>query len=323
MRKFDVITIGGATADLFFEVDDYRLMREGGKKLLAFEYGTKVGVRETSSAFGGGAANAAVAFSRLGFRTALVGAVGEDDRAERILKNLKNNKVDLRLIDKKKGEQSGVSFVLIGPDREHIVFTYRGANASLKIDAREKKKLEQAHWLYLTSLSDSWKSTLSTVFSSNCHIAWNPGREQLSAGKALLPFLKKTEVLLCNRAEALLLSVAFFGKKNTVPTQLLLKQLHSLGPRIVVITEGAKGARSFDGRSICTQKSLLVSKPFNTTGVGDAFGSSFIAGLEICKGDIQAAMKLGAINAAAVVKNHDAQAGLLSKSEAYAQITRS
>ena len=52
----------------------------------------------------------------------------------------------------------------------------------------------------------------------------------------------------------------------------------------------------------------------NTTGVGDGFGSSFIAGL-IFQNDITQAMKWGMINCASIVKQVGAQAGLLTKKE--------
>ena len=49
--------------------------------------------------------------------------------------------------------------------------------------------------------------------------------------------------------------------------------------------------------------------------MGDAFGSSFVAGLELYKGDIQKAMNLAARNSASVVSMLGAQAGLLRKKD--------
>jgi sugar/nucleoside kinase (ribokinase family) len=50
----------------------------------------------------------------------------------------------------------------------------------------------------------------------------------------------------------------------------------------------------------------------DTTGIGDSFNSSFLAGLEIYKGDIQKSLELGAKNSASVISQQGAQNGLLT-----------
>lgn len=55
--KYNVITIGGITEDVFFTVDDYLMINNQKdllhKKMLAFEYGAKIGVPEVTCASGG------------------------------------------------------------------------------------------------------------------------------------------------------------------------------------------------------------------------------------------------------------------------------
>ncbi len=321
MKKIKIITVGGMTEDVFFSVDDFRVTKEskapGARKMLAFEYGGKVGISDLKLSCGGGAANAAVCFARLGFKASIIGDVGSDDRGKRILRNFRRNGVDAKLVARNNHLQSGVSYILVTPNREHIVFTYRGANGASVISHREMAAIKKAEWTYLTSLSGQWKKVASPVFASASRIAWNPGRDQIAAGlKALSPFLKKTGVLLCNRSEARSLVSSATRKsaaKKTASSDLpsLLKTLHSAGPRIVVITDGAKGASAFDGTTYFSQKALRVAQPLNTTGVGDAFGSSFVAGLELYEGNIKKALDLAARNSASVVAAYGAQAGLL------------
>jgi len=66
---------------------------------------------------------------------------------------------------------------------------------------------------------------------------------------------------------------------------------------------------------LMTQNILKEKKRVDTTGVGDAFGSSFVAGLELYKGNIQKAMHLGVKNTASVVSQQGAQNGLLNKKD--------
>ncbi|MFH1822855.1 MAG: carbohydrate kinase family protein [Patescibacteria group bacterium] len=320
--KYDIITIGGATEDITFYTKEGILIDNKKdilrQKLLAFEYGAKVRVDESHSTFGGGAANTAVSFSRLGFNVATMIAIGQDIRGKRIVENLKNQKVDISLIQKYKNIETGFSFLLVGPNNEHIVFSNRAANKELGINNKELKLLEKAKWIYLTSLSGKWQDVLNKVFSlKELKIAWNPGHIQLNAGKNILgKYLKKTTVLFVNKDEAIELVISdkkyknkdikFLNKVNN-----LLKILESWGPEIVVITSGKQGADAYNGISFYHQNILKEKKRVDTTGVGDAFGSSFVAGLELYKGDVSKAMHLGIKNTASVIAEQGAQNGLI------------
>ncbi|MFH1956679.1 MAG: carbohydrate kinase family protein, partial [Patescibacteria group bacterium] len=77
-----------------------------------------------------------------------------------------------------------------------------------------------------------------------------------------------------------------------------LKILKESGPEIIVITNGKKGAYAYNGKKYYYQKSVKIKKQMNTIGVGDIFGSSFVAGLELYNNDMQKSMRLAAKNAA-------------------------
>ncbi|QQS60711.1 hypothetical protein IPN41_01930 [Candidatus Falkowbacteria bacterium] len=317
--KFDVITIGGATEDIFYTVDDFILIDNANdvlhRKLMAFEYGSKIGVPEISVAFGGGATNAAVSFSRLGLRTAMIGAVGHDGRGLAIIRNLAKHKVNSLMVETISNAHSGVSFILENSGDDHIVFTHRGANDNLVLNQKQCKEIKKVSLVYVTSLSGNWKKNLEAIFNNAKSVAWNPGRQQISAGmKVLSPFLRKTNILICNKDEATELVAS---QNNTIPStslnniRFLLKELKKLVPGYVVITNGERGSMAFDGKKVYEQKIVKVKKIVNTTGVGDAFGSSFAAGMKLYQGDIAKSLLLGAKNSAAVVGRKGAQQGLL------------
>jgi len=312
MKRFDIITVGGATEDMLLTVDDYCLIDNPSdplrQKLIAFEYGAKIGVSKIKTSFGGGAANTAVAFSRLGFKTATISAVGDDDRGERLVKNLARHRIDTRFIKTEHNLTSGLSFILEAKNHEHTLFTYRGANDCLALNAPDLRALKKARRIYLTSLSGNWRSVLTVIMSSNRSIAWNPGRMQLAAGfKTLKPFLEKIDVLILNKDEAIELT----GRAG--PINQLVRRLVSFGPRIAVVTDGAHGAIAFDGeknhRVLATKTKII-----DTTGVGDAFGATFVAALDRDY-SVNQALRYAAKNAASVIAKSGAQIGLKTANE--------
>ena len=322
--KYDFLTIGGATEDITVYTQD-GIIIENKKDLLrprlfAFEYGAKMKVDNAYSTFGGGAANAAVCLARFGFKVASLVAVGDDIRGRQILKNLKSRQVDCRSAQIYPGAPSGFSFLLVGPGGEHVVFSNRAANQNLSIGVREQGLIRRAKWVYLTSLSGNWQAALAGIFSAPpAQIVWDPGHIQLHSGlKGIGKYLAKTTILKINRDEALELILSQEKFRRTKPAELakiknLLKILKSFGPRIVVITSGQQGADAFDGQNFFRQDVIKEKKRIDTTGVGDAFGSSLAAGLEYFHGDLDKAMYLGAKNTASVIGEQGAQNGLLDK----------
>lgn len=312
---YDIITIGGATEDLFFTVDDYTFVNqtEHGlpQKLLAFEYGSKVGVPEVTSAYGGGASNVAIQLARLGFKVAMIGTVGRDRRGWGILHNLEKHKVIIRHVQTNDKISSGVSFILVQPGHDHIIFTHRGANDYLTINSKARRDIRKAKGVYLTSLSGNWKKTLPVIFSASRNVCWNPGRQQISAGLRFLSrYFKQTRILICNKDEALELVNSHTTGKKITDLRSALKELKKYVVSCVVITNGEKGAVAYDGKKYYSQKVVKVKKVADTTGVGDAFGASFLAGVKKYDGDIQAALQLAAKNSALVLSEIGAQSGL-------------
>lgn len=324
--KYDIITIGGATEDITFYTNEGVLINNKKdltkQKLLAFEYGAKVKVDKSFSGFGGGAANAAVNLSHFGFKTACLSAIGEDARGQRILNNFQKRGVDITLVQKVKNVETGFSFLLVGPSNEHIVFSNRAANNELTINDFEVEILDQSEWIYLTSLSGKWINNLEKIFSvKNEKIAWNPGHRQILTGvKGIGKYFKKTTCLIVNKDEAIELVMSDKKYKNKSHAFLnnvknLLLALSSFGPKMVLITSGRLGADVITEGKFYHQPIVKEKKLADTTGVGDAFGSAFIAGLELYKQDIRRSLILASKNAASAISVPGAQNGLLSKKE--------
>jgi sugar/nucleoside kinase (ribokinase family) len=321
--KYDFITIGGTTEDITVFTNEGTVIENKDnvlqQRLFAFEYGAKIKVEAAYSTFGGGASNAAVCLSRLGFKTAAMVAVGGDERGQRIMTNFVAHNVSTSLMQVIKNESTGFSFLLVGQEHEHVVFSNRAANNNLRVGPKEVRDLNYANWIYMTSLSGDWKKILDSVFKAKARVAWNPGHVQLHAGfKSIGKYLAKTAVLSVNQDEAIELVITNpkYKDKNLKflnNIKNLLTVIRDCGPEIVLITRGQDGADVYDGNKFYHQDILNEKSRVDTTGVGDAFGSTFIAGLEFFSGDIQKALYLSSKNTASVIAEQGAQNGLLTK----------
>lgn len=320
---FNIVTIGSCTEDITLYTEDGVVLDNKKdilrKQLLSFEYGSKIEIKKFFFGFGGGASNAAACFSKLGFNTAILTSIGDDERGRRMLRNFHNFKINTSKIKIIKGESSAFSVILLDKSRERITFTIRGAAGKLVIDNNDQKILKNSEWTYMSSISGNWKDILDNVFLCSEQVAWNPGRRQLEAGvKFLGKYLKKTKIIFLNQDEAteiVLSSPRYRTKSRAFLNNIrnLLRAVKSFGSEIIVITRGKKGADAYDGREFFHQDIIKEQSRIDATGVGDAFNSSFLAGYIFYKKDIKKSLYLGALNSSSVISQQGAQRGLLSK----------
>ncbi len=353
-QNFDIITIGGATRDIMFYTDHGRVIENSNdiicQKLLGFELAAKINIKNPYYNLGGGACNTAINFSELGLKVGMIVRVGGDEEGKKVIEELKKHKVNVDLAQVEKKAITGFSFLVIGgKDKEYVAFVYRGSNDNLRLAANDLKF--KTKWIYLSSLSGkNWKDALNKIAfkirqsPSNIQLAWNPGYLQLKAGYSnLSKFLKIVKVLILNKDEAIELVYphTYFGQKlraskNAKQSKVgvgvyssgkkigdinqLLKIIKSWGPEMVAITEGDKGAWVYDGINIYYQSSYPV-KAIDTTGAGDAFGSTFVAGL-ILNNNLEKALKLAIVNSASVITKIGAHNGLLNLKDLEKKISK-
>ncbi len=327
-RRFDVITIGGATRDIMFYTAEgcvvpnpKDLLRQ---KLIGFEYGAKILPTAIYFMYGGGGCNSAVAFRRLGLRTGVFARVGRDHDGTGIIAALRREGIETKFIEQDATVATGFSFMAIqNKSKEHAAFLYRGANDRMKMAQAELLRAP-ARWLYLASLTaPSWSQSVSNLVAflsqrKQVKLVWNPGQKQLAAGrKGLSRLLKLTEVFIVNVDEATELVLGAQGRIAGLKNPLVLaKILKSWGPKIAVVTAGEHGSTAFDGEKRYFEKAV-GTHDVDTTGAGDAFGSTLTAGLRLCKNDLRRALRLAMINSSSVVGTIGPQKGLLRRTELY------
>ncbi len=313
-KMYDVISVGSATLDAFAHTTKEFVK----KREYHFPIGSKILIHKIDFDTGGGGTNTAVCFSRLGLKTAFVGKLSCCDNSERILKQLKKEKIDTSLAVKSKKGKAGFSIILDADKTDRTILAYKGLNEDFKFNELNKKKLKKTRWIYLTSFTGrSFKESkkLAKFAKDNkINLAFNPSSYIAKKGyKHLKKIIDCVDVLILNKEEA---GYLVKGKK----IDELAKKLWALGPRIVVVTDGKKGAWAFDGIDIFHSKPHKV-KIVETTGAGDAFASTFIGAL--IKGrNIEDSMKIAQINSESIIKHMGAKNLLLTWKELLKQIKK-
>lgn len=311
----DVISVGDVVTDAFIKLlDDHaHIYHNEFGAWLAMPFGTKIPFdhAEVIEAVGN-ASNAAVSFARLNLDSGFITNVGDDKYGRAIIHALNKNKVDTR-------------FVRINPDKisnYHYVLWYKEERTIL-IKHEEYdyywphlRPNEIPRWLYFSSISKNaleFHDDLADWLEKHDEIklAFQPGTFQMEVGvKRLHRIYERTEVLILNREEA-----AHVGGGDHKDVNNLFKHLHALGPRIVVVTDGPDGAYASDGENRFRMPLYPDPKPpFERTGAGDAFASTFVAAL--IKGNtIEGALQWAPINSMNVVQHVGAQEGLLTEND--------
>lgn len=309
MPRFDVLTIGAATQDVFVRSNALEEHHDDAAPdgiAACFLMGSKIAADELTFSTGGGATNVATTFSRWGLKTSCLTRIGKDLVGTSLLSDLKTEKIDTHFVQTDPKLKTAYSIILLSGTGHRAIITHRGASQALDRRAfpwqhwsKRLVKTRIANWIYLTSLGGDMKA-LADVFEhaarTKTRIAWNPGNKELEKGlKQLKRFIVQTDILSLNKEEA----DALGG----------MKALSDLPRDAFLHTEGARGAtiRS-QGKTYFAP--ALKAKRQNTTGAGDAFGSGFVASW-MRKEDPKAALADAILNATGVITHMGAHAGIL------------
>ena len=308
----DLIAIGDTATDVFIRLeDDSRAKVEGTPDAsdyrITLPFAAKIPYREATVVSGvGNAPNAAVSGAVLGLKTALLGHVGEDQPGLDTISSLNERSVDTKFIVQEPGKSTNYSYIL----------WYKNDRSILRRNEEFKYTLPDLgtpSWVYISSIgSDSLDIYEEIVVflekNPSIKLAFQPGSKEIPLGQKLSRVYKRADIYFSNVEEAgIILGVETLGIRE------LLKRMKELGPKIVVITDGPRGAHAYDGKSFYFQKPYPDPKePLERTGAGDAFSSTVVAALALGK-TLPEALQWGAINSMSVVQEIGAQKGLLSR----------
>ncbi len=314
---FDIVTLGTITRDVFIRSPLFGAAKEKSRveritfasgEAQCFALGSKIKVEKPVFAGGGGAHNAAITFARQGFRTAVIGAIGDDLAGKEIVKSLKSEGIR-PFVGTREKLGTGYAVILMAPGGERTILVYRGATDAIRNEDISHAKTK-ARWAYVVPGEIPLSvigSFVSSMKKNGTKIAMNPSRQYLSMKKSEIEKLfGRLDAIIMNREEASLFTNVPYREERKI-----FKELDRIVPGIAVMTDGARGASASDGSYVYRAGIFRDRGVLDRTGAGDAFGSGFVAGLLQGGGDVGHALRLGAANATSVVECVGATAGVL------------
>jgi len=318
MQNYDFLAIGDMTTDAFIILQEAEVHCDISQEKcqICMSFGDKIPYKDSIIVPAvGNSANAAVSASRLGLKSALVSFVGNDENGTENIETLKQESVGTEFIKTETGKHSNYHYVLLYNAERTILVKHEDFTYSLP-------DIGQPKWIYLSSLGKNtaaFHQEISNYIADNPDIklAFQPGTFQINMGPELLSSLyKQTHILFLNVEEAkkvLGLEPKADSKKEEV--KVLLQELKNKGPRIVAITDGPRGAYTYDGENFLFMPPYPdIAPPINRTGAGDAFSSTVVSALALDL-PLQTALEWGPVNSMSVVQQIGARAGLLKRED--------
>lgn len=309
---YDFIAIGDVVTDAFIRIKDASVSCDVNRKLctITLAFGDKIPYESVDVVKAvGNSPNAAVSASRIGLKSALVANMGDDQNGRDCLESLKKERVAVDFVSIHEGKETNYHYVLWYEDDRTILVRHQEYD-------RTFPDVAEPRWLYLSSLGGDTLEYHRQIIKylkihPNISLVFQPGTFQIKLGTNVLKDIYvRAKIFFSNVGEA----EKIIGV-DRLEIKELLKRMRTLGPEIVVLTDGPKGAYAFNGKEMWFQPPYPDLKPpFERTGAGDAFASTTVAALALGN-DLSTALSWGAINSMSVVQQIGAQKGLLTRSQ--------
>lgn len=306
-----IVSLGAACQEIYLiDRDDFEGLEIEGQSIFGkMVIGTHVDIDKTFFGVGGSGANAAVTFARHGHETIFIGNLAHDTAGESVLQCFDAENIDSSYASFVR-TATGCSVILLdAKSSDRTVLSFRGASA--KSDNLSASDLDtiQPDWLYASTLMGNMEKLLE--FFEKAHrldakVMFNPGPAELKQSEKLIGLLDDVDVLLVNKQEA----------AQIVPGVLLTELLAHLANycETVLITDGSMGAIATNHQETYRFGVYEQTRVRDATGVGDAFGSGFLAEFAATD-DFEKSLKFASANAAKVASSYGAEASILTGDE--------
>jgi ribokinase len=264
--RTDVVTMGDVNLDIIAQYPEFPV---SGQDALA----TSIELH-----CGGSAANTAAALCGLGLRAGLIARVGRDRNAGLALRSLRDAGVTLNGVQRDPTCVTGLIYIVVTPDGERTMLSYRGANAGTDPEQIREAHFRQARLFHLSGyallVDPQRRAAMRALELARKHrlaISLDPGLALCqTAPDDVLSLLPRLDLLLPTLAEA----QALTGRDSP---EACAEELLAQGARAVAIKLGKEGCLVAAGDEVHRMTAFAV-KAKDTTGAGDAFDAGAIAG---------------------------------------------
>ncbi len=303
-QNIKILSIGAAVQDVYLKGKIFTPKKEPEGMVEEFMLGSKNELEGVVFSTGGGATNASVTFARQGLNSSYMGKIGHDVAGKAILDDLHRDGVDTSLVGYSKDYGSGYSCVLLAPNGERTIMSYRGASSHYELEQKDFHNAD-FDWIFITSLEGNFE-LLETIFEfakdKGIKIAMNPGKKELESKAKLKKLIPDLTILSMNKEE---MQQLYEGDTSEDLVKAANKDVH-----FVIVTDGPKGAVAADRWHIVKAGMYKDVPVIDRTGAGDAFSSGFTA--MIAAGEtLEYAVTFASANSTSVVSTIGAKAGII------------
>ena len=295
-----IVVVGSLNMDFVVQVD------------VLPERGQTVGGRGFTMLPGGKGANQACAVGRLGGRCQMIGRVGRDVFGERLKASLADAGVDTSRVLATDGEATGVALIPVEAGGQNLIVVAGGANLRLTPDDVETA-LGAAHDGLLLAQLESPAETVEAAIMCGRSRGMTTILDPAPARPLSPALLCAVDILTPNESEALVL-LGLRGSLVSIDDAAVLgRRLLELGPGIVLLKLGAKGAYLTDatgGRHFPARQVAAV----DATAAGDTFNGALAVALGE-HADMADAVAFANIAASISVTRLGAQASIPTRGE--------
>lgn len=222
---------------------------------------------------GGKGANQAVAAARQGTNVAMIGRVGRDLYGDKLIENLRNNKIDTSLVRRDEAA-TGTALILVDAKGQNSIVLSPGANNRVVPEDVEAAPLAKPELVLL-----QLEIPLETVIHASA-VARELGAKVLlnPAPARTLPdeLLANADYVLPNETELSLLSGEPVHDMPSAETAA--RSLLGRGAQTIVVTLGANGSLIVT-KDRATHVPAFEVQVVDTTAAGDAFIGGFASAL--------------------------------------------
>lgn len=306
-----IVSLGSACQEIYLiDRDDFEGLEIEGQSIFGkMVIGTRVDIDKTFFGVGGSGANAAVTFARHGHETVFIGNLAHDTAGESVIECFDTENIDSSYANFVR-TATGCSVILLdAKSGDQTVLNFRGASAKTDNLSAADLATIQPDWLYASTLygdMDKLLEFFEKAHALGAKVMFNPGPAELKQPEKLIGLLDDVDILLVNKKEA----------AQIVPGVLLTELLAHLANycETVLITDGSMGAIATNHKETFRLGVYEQTRVRDATGIGDAFGSGFLAEFA-ASGDFERSLKFASANATKVAKEYGAETGILTGDE--------
>jgi sulfofructose kinase len=251
LSDIQVVCMGVITVDTIALVDQYPQEDE------------RVVAQQISRAGGGPAAVAAVALSRLGIRSAIVGTIGDDADGKEVLRIFEKEGVDTSGVSIGNTATAGSVIVASKKNSARAISTRQPVTQS-PLNESAKKMISAAEWLHVDHVGVTRFNAAGITRGTGPQISFDAGYGVENFDPSLVDLFVPTDRQMSLRYPGVSLSVA-------------LENDSTKSGNTVVATQGSAGSSGYSPETGLVSASGFKVEVTSTLGAGDVFHGALIA----------------------------------------------